>query len=155
MSFAWISEAARTRGETALGVMTREGEVRCLMLVAMEYLNSLQCRPLVESKLHQCRNCWQHNHSMIASVCVHLDIGMRPMVDRFVCLIMFWYYSSIECLHICRYVCRHLQRQLSSSGQATESLLFRQTPACIAEEDRNLRCPSGSSALDDRVDASC
>lgn len=27
VSFAWISEAARTRGETAIGVMTREGEV--------------------------------------------------------------------------------------------------------------------------------
>lgn len=33
VSFAWISEAARTRGETALGVMTREGEVRISSII--------------------------------------------------------------------------------------------------------------------------
>lgn len=28
VSFAWIAEAARARGETALGIITREGEVQ-------------------------------------------------------------------------------------------------------------------------------
>lgn len=27
MTFGWLEEAARMRGETALGIMTREGEV--------------------------------------------------------------------------------------------------------------------------------
>ena len=37
VSFAWISEAARARGETALGIITREGEVQLAPPVKQMY----------------------------------------------------------------------------------------------------------------------